>query len=78
MALTKNDLRQLKVLIKESRDELLTIMFKYFPTKEEMRNEMASKDDLREIQNDISILKDDVSSIRNELDTEHELRLKTN
>ncbi|MDD3647964.1 MAG: hypothetical protein PHS44_05720 [Candidatus Dojkabacteria bacterium] len=76
MSLTKTDLKQIKELINESRDELLTIMFKYFPTKEET----ASKSDLEvlrcELKEDLNHLKDDVSTIRMELDTEHEFRLQ--
>lgn len=80
MSLTKSDLKQIKSIVKEmlseSREQLLSIIFRYFPTKEEIRAEMASKVDLKEIKLDISNLKDDVATIRTELDTEHEFRLQ--
>ena len=87
MPLTKKDLKQIQKMIKdegndirsemrEMRKGMLLFMFEHFPTKEEMRAEMASKEDLVEIKEELRIVKDVVIGIRKELSKMQEVELK--
>lgn len=76
MSLTKKDLKQIKTIVNgalvKDRKLLLEQMFEHFVTKDEFYKEiekLATRDEFME-------LKDMVLGIRNELDTEHEVRRK--
>jgi len=80
MVLTNQDLQKINNLIskrlKWAFSDFLLELFKYFPTKLEVAEMIDVRLDkrIRPMRVDISQLKDDVASIKNELTTEHELR----
>ena len=78
MALTKKDLQKIEKLFDKNFELRFADIFQrftnVFATKKEVRE--IVKEELVPVKKDIHKLKDDVSGIRNELDTEHELRYK--
>lgn len=63
---------EMRKIVEENNKTLLDMMFEYFPTRLEVKQDL---DDLRsELKLEISTVKDIVVGIRNELDTEHEVR----
>lgn len=78
MTLTKNDLKQIDIRIEKQFDRFFKMILGVFATKEEVEEIVDRKfeEKLEPVKQDIRELKDDVIGIRNELDTEHEIRRK--
>lgn len=69
MALTKDDLRQINILIQDNNKYLLGMMMENFVTRAEFNQEINEiKEDIRLMKIDINQLKDDFASMSRKLD----------